>query len=371
MTGVELYENFKEQISQYTTDYADAALSNYLLNKALIEQIEENYDNFSVQECKDEIAGLIKTNISKTPISNAISLGYNPIVSVATASGTTYTVKFAHPLTLASGISQTIAGVVGVLNVNGTYTYSATIGLGLYVLVNSTTITIGVSAASGTQLNEGYGYSSNSIQDYLHILSVKAIYEKDTDFVILKAANTNPLVITTTRFNNLRSKEKIKISGVTSNTNANGTHYIKTLKLPTFELYSDEKLKTPIAGNGTYASTTNTIVRVVENYCKVVESDRKKTISFPTVDNPEFEISERRALVYPLNEVCSEVKVDYLSNSPIVIDVENDTLNIVDYFNLTFVQKIINRAASKFKAIVDSPEEYQLQKQEMRENAIS
>jgi hypothetical protein len=371
MTGAEIYENFQQQISQYTTDYANVTLSNYILNKALQEQIEDNYNNFAVQEIKDEIAGLIKTNVSKIPVSNAISLGYNPIQTITAASSTTYTVVFTYPITMGSGITATLADILGVSNANGTYTYSTTIGLGLYVIVNTTTITIGVSAASGTQTNQGYGYSSNSIANYLHILAVKAIYEQETSYTVTNASNASPIVVTTTRYNNLREKEKIKISGVSGNTNTNGTHYIKPLKQVTFALYSDEKLKTPISGNGGFSTSSGTITRIVETYCKVLESDRKKTVSTPNINNPEFEISTKRALIYPLNETCSEVLVDYLSTSPIEIDVEDTTANIEEYFNLTFVQKVINRAARIFKGIVDAPEEYQLQSQEISNNATT
>lgn len=370
MTGVELYENFQEQVSQYTTDYVDTALANYILNKSLLEQIEENYNNFSVQENKDEIAGLIKTGVVKTPIANAISLGYNPIVSVTTSSATTYTITFAYPLTLGDTISATIAGITTLLNINGTYTYSSTIGLGLYTITSSTVIVIGVSAATGTASEEGYGYSSNSIINYLHLLAVKSTFLEGDSYTISGATNANPIVLTVSRFNNLRNNEKVKISGVVGNTNANGTRYISKLKQTTVGLYSDEKLTTSVSGNSSYVSG-GTLTRVVEEYCKVMESDRKKTVSVPTVANPEFEVSEKRVLIYPLNENCIEVKVDYLSNSPIVIDVENEDTILDNYFNLTFLQKVINRGARIFNAIVSSPENYQLVQAEIQNNAVS
>jgi len=214
MTGAEIYENFKEQISQYTTDYAAPPLANYILNKSLLEQIEDNYNQFSVQENKDEIAGLIKTGVVKTPIGNAISLGYNPILSITAASATTYAVTFAFPLTLGVGIAATLAGLTTVSNANGTYTYSLTNGLGLYTITSDNVIVIGVSAASGTVSGEGIGSASNSITNYLHLLAVKSTFEEHTGYTVTNATNASPIVIATTRFNNLRDSEKIKISGV-------------------------------------------------------------------------------------------------------------------------------------------------------------
>lgn len=370
MTGAELYGNFQEQISQYTTDYVSPPLANYILNKSLLEQIEDNYDKFATQENKDEIAGLIKTGVVKTPTGNAISLGYNPILSITASSATTYTITFEFPLTVGVGITATIAGLSTVLNANGTYTYSLTNGLGLYTITSERVIVIGVSAASGTASNEGIGNASNSIIDYLHILAVKSTFEEYTGYNLTNATNASPIVITTTRFNNLRDKEKIKITSVVGNTNANGTHYIEKRKTPTAALYSNEKLTIPVAGNSSYTSG-GTITRIVEEYCKVMESDRKKTVSVPTITNPQFEISEKRVLVYPLNETCAELKVDYLSTSPINIDVEDDATELNNYFNTTFLQKVINRGARIFKAIVNSPEEYQLIQAEINANAVS
>ncbi len=370
MTGVELYENFKEQISQYTTDYVSAPFANYILNKSLLEQIEENYDKFATQENKDEIAGLIKTGAVRTPIGNAISLGYNPILSITAASATTYTVTFAYPLTLGVGITATLSGLTTVSNANGVFTYSLTNGLGLYTITSENVIVIGVSAASGTVSGEGIGSASNSITNYLHILAVKSTFEEYTGYTLTNATNASPIVITTTRFNNLRDSEKIKIASVLGNTNANGTHYIKKRKTTAAALYSNEKLTTAVSGNANYTSG-GTITRVVEEYCKVLESDRKKTVSVPTISNPQFEISQKRVLVYPLNETCTEFKVDFLSTSPVDIDAEDDTTELNNYFNTTFLQKVINRGARIFKAIVDSPEEYQLIQAEIQANATS
>jgi len=67
----------------------------------------------------------------------------------------------------------------------------------------------------------------------------------ETPKVITGASNTNPIVITSVG-HNLESTQKVTISGVGGNTNANGLKTVTVIDADTFSIVT--------AGNGTYTS---------------------------------------------------------------------------------------------------------------------
>ncbi len=70
------------------------------------------------------------------------------------------------------------------------------------------------------------------------------------------ATNTSPILVTVSPNNTTPSdRDILVISGVGGNTNANGTHYLKTTgTLGQYQLYADQALTTPVAGNGAFTS---------------------------------------------------------------------------------------------------------------------
>jgi hypothetical protein len=74
------------------------------------------------------------------------------------------------------------------------------------------------------------------------------------DRTLTNATNATPIVCTTAGSHRLHNGQQITISGVTGNTAANGTFYIKKNTATTFSLYSDANLTTAVAGNGAYAA---------------------------------------------------------------------------------------------------------------------
>jgi hypothetical protein len=69
------------------------------------------------------------------------------------------------------------------------------------------------------------------------------------------ATNASPIVITTTAAHGFEDGEQVTVAGVTGNTAANGTRYVKATghTATTFALYLDVALSLPVAGNGAYA----------------------------------------------------------------------------------------------------------------------
>jgi len=138
-----------------------------------------------------------------------------------------------------------------------------------------------------------------AISDYRHLLAIKCKYLSYIDVAVTGVTNASPIVVTVNRQNNLRTGDRVAISGVVGNTNANGTFYVKKMGSYRIGLYADKNFITPVAGNGAYVFGGN-ISRVFYEYAKPYFSDRKISIyGKPTVDHPKFELATGEIKIYP------------------------------------------------------------------------
>jgi len=187
------------------------------------------------------------------------------------------------------------------------------------------------------------------IADYFRMMNLKAQFIVPlTGNYISEALNSTPIRITLNKKSNLRSKENVIVSGVTVNTNANGTRYVKMVNPSKYSLYSDVNLLNPIASNGLYTGTVGTISRVVYNSAKDMHSNRKfSKLNEPTVHNPKFEIANGLVKVYPLTWVCSEVTVDYIS-TPTYVDVDEGTIDLLQTYSSRFIYFLADEVVKLF-----------------------
>jgi hypothetical protein len=359
-TGAQIYADLKRQVKQYESDVIVPTMGNYLLKKALYETIEENYKNLIIQKNKDEVGSLLKTEREYLIYDNGLSVGQVPLATVtATVNG--YTITFLWRHHLGAGISITLQSILGTIDANGTYTYATSLtAAGQYIIVNPTTITIQIAAppAGAYTPNTGYMTNSNMVADYLHLLEASLVFEQSTNFTLADAKYTTPILIEVAQTNNLRTKEKVKISGVLGNTNTNGTHFIKKQKPKTALLYSDKTLSTAVAGNGTYTSG-GTLVRIIESVTKPMNSDEKADFYKPNIENPKLETTEKQLMVYPKNEGCVSIKMDYLTTETKELIATSD-IDYEQFYNRTFLDKVVNRAAQNFAIMVQNPQDYQM-----------
>jgi hypothetical protein len=367
-TGVQIFADLKRQASQYQSDVIVPTMGNYLLKKALFEEIEDNYKNLAVQKNKDELGSLIKTEKPFTIWDNGVNVGIVPISSVVVASGTTFTITFLWAHHLGTGISITLSEILGTPLANGTYTFtSGTPSAGQYVIVNSNTITLTVASATGTYTaNTGIMTNSNIVTDYLHLLTAKVVFEQSTKFTVNDATFASPIKLTINENNNLRSTEKIKVSGVGGNTNANATSFIRKGKLKEMYLYSNEELTTAVAGNANYTSG-GTLKRIVENYCKPQESDKKIDWYKATVKNPLIETTQKQLMVYPKDKGAVTMYIDYITTETRELTVTS-TIDYELYYNRTFLDKVVNRATQNFANMVEDPTAYQMITAQINQN---
>ena len=367
-TGVQIFADLKRQIKQYQSDVVVPSMGNYLLKKALFEVIEDNYKNLAVQKNKDELGSLIKTEKLYTVLSNGINVGLVPISSVVIASGTTYTIIFLWEHHLGTGIAIAISEVLGMTAANGSYSFvTGAPTAGQYAVVNSTTITVGVASATGTYTADtGIMSNSNIVSDYLHLLTAKIVFEQSTTFTVTDATFASPIKLTINENNNLRSTEKIKVSGVGGNTNANATSYIKKGKLKEMLLYSNEELTTAVAGNAAYTSG-GILKRIVESYCKPQESDEKIDFYSATVKNPKIETTQKQLIVYPKDKGATSIYIDYITTETKEL-VVTSTIDYEKLYNRTFLDKVINRATQNFCSMVEDPQAFQMISSQINQN---
>lgn len=180
--------------------------------------------------------------------------------------------------------------------------------------------------------------AGSGITDYFRMMNVWAKFVVPfSGIYITNAAANSPLLITLSNDVNLATGEQVVISGVTTNTNTNGTRYVKKISPKKYQLYSDVNLLTPIVGNGVYAGTTGSISRVIYNHCKDYHSNRKGSmLNKPDLRNPRFELADTVMKIYPLTFACSEVKVDYVS-TPVYIDVNDGTIDLYETYATRFI----------------------------------
>jgi hypothetical protein len=367
-TGVQIYQDLKRQASQYQSDVIVPSMGNYLLKKALFEEIEDNYKNLAVQKNKDELGSLIKTEQPFTIWDNGINVGIVPVSSVVVASVTTYTITFLWAHHLGTGISIAISEVLGTTSANGSYSFTAGVPTaGQYAIVNSNTITVAVVSATGSYtVNTGIMTNTNIASDYLHLLTARITFEQSTKFTISNATFASPIKLTINENNNLRSTEKIKVSGVNGNTNANATSFIKKGRLKEMFLYSNEELTTPVAGNATYTSG-GILKRIVESYCKPQDSDKKIEFYKATVKNPLIETTQKQLIAYPKDNGAVTMYIDYITTETKELTVTS-TIDYELFYNRTFIDKVVNRATQNFANMVEDPTAYQMITAQINQN---
>lgn len=191
----------------------------------------------------------------------------------------------------------------------------------------------------------------SGISDYFHMMNVQAKYVIPVSVAIgnsvyiTEATNSTPIRIKLNVNTNLRQGSQVDISGVTGNTNTNGIRFLKAIGNKWFELYADEPMLTPIVGNGVYSGTSGSIMFVAYNFASPLKSNHKfSKLGEATTDNPLYEIADGVVKIYPLDRVCSEATIDYIS-TPVYIDVTDAVTDLNATYSESFLNFIMQETA--------------------------
>ena len=199
------------------------------------------------------------------------------------------------------------------------------------------------------------------IPDYNHLLSLRAKFTAPLYVTLSGATNASPIVITTNKRNNIRTGDNIEISGVIGNTAANGVFFPVKISDFRYQLFSDAAHQVPVVGNGAYISG-GTISRVYYNGARIYRSDEKiGTLATPTVDYPKFETVQNVIKLYPSNQVCQEITVDYITTLAVIPDVTDNVIDLELTYSYQFLMYLVSVAAEIFSGEVKDREQQQTQ----------
>lgn len=353
ITGAELLNIINQEIDEAYTGYYAPAQWNRILKRNYTQTIQNIYlerltnrnafDQLSYLISLDTVIPVLSDNlVYHTPIP-ITSVQYNGINLV------TYTTEFPH---------QLIVGSIATVNdVTGTLTVTRVNQTGVVVstptVTSFTMVVIAPNLTGVADANTGTLTYTGMISDYMHWLYGKGRFTSqlligNTQVTITDATNSSPIRITLNKRTKLRDYDSVLISGVTGNTNTNGTRYVLQLNEFDYALYTDSKLLTATVGNGTFGGTT-LISRTVYNTLEEKRSDQKGSVyGTPTIDSPRFQQGELSFQFYPKDSNCDEITVDYIRKQPQEIDVADNIINLENFYPSYFLEKIASEAGRSF-----------------------
>lgn len=358
-TGIDLNRIFDAKIDKAYSGFYNSIKKNDLFKEALTKSIEERYRGLDEQKEYDDLSSLIKLNQVFALNNNKIYVTPIHISDISGALTKTVTTTIPH---------NVIAGDnVAFSDVQGLTTTPAINGISFAVIsATGTTFTIDVTATSGTYIaNSGQIIKVTSssgidklIGDYNHLLAVKTKYNQQLNCKMIDASNAQPIRIKVDKRNNLKSGDKIEISGIIGNTNANGTYFIKKINSFNFDLYLDKDFLNPITGNGVYQGISS-ITRPLYKYVTNLFSNQKiSAYEMATIDNPKVERGNQMLQIAPYDYVCSEISIDYISDTIQGIDVADAVVNLEDYYHIDFLYFVLDTAANLFSQRIKDDELY-------------
>ena len=351
-TGNDLYLLVQQALGIAYTGQVTLPRAQRFCDRAFIQVCESVYNTNETQRTRDDLSFLVSTN-QVFQIRNNQIYTVPLLLSNVTIVATTGTFTTVLPHNLATGDSVTISGIAGFTpNPNGTFTITVT---------GANTFTATVTSASGTYTaNTGQLTYGAMISDYWHLLTLEAKYQKYIyDFSVSTITNATPCVVTLDHYNNISTGESITISNSFGNTAVNGTWYVKKLNELSFAIYSDKNFQTPVAGNGAYMGGAK-LQRTWYNYAKPYISDVKiGELNIPTVADPKVEVADKYLKVYPLDETCLEITIDYVQKPLVPIDITNTVIDLEAYYPKIFLNQIASEMQVQFSAALRDPEAYQ------------
>ncbi len=352
LTGNYLYLYLKNKIGAPYTGYLSITLFNRFWEDAFIQGIEKRFQQDQTQKIKDELTQFINTNVTITNIGNN-ALNLAPIV--ATSLGRVDPSGHPQDWFAQTNIPFSPLNSTGRIDINGgisktTLTYPS----GRYVITSygnsvkgTTTVYFTAIGFTGTTADYVTNSATFSLQnttnlvpaqliDYVHLLNVKCNFTKPVYVpVVSSSTGGTPITVSLNWYNNLRTSSikndvMITMSGWATNTNANGSFYIKKINDLDFQLYADINLQTPIVGIANETASGVTLGYTYYNAARPYLSTEKiSNQNTPTEKSPRYETANNWLIFYGdphLDIPCTEVTIDYICKPklPYINSQQND-----------------------------------------------
>lgn len=357
-TGLQLSTDFALRVNQsrasaYLSDGREADC----LRVGLIRAIEERYATLSTQGSVDEISLLVKAYEPFVPNNNQVLIKPLQITSVVLSAGTTFNITFDRPHNLPIGWT----GLIQVSDIEGTLLFADLNGERTGTYVSASVISITVASITGTH-TAGTGQvtslDNSWCSDYYHFLAAKVRSKKNTRINVTGYLNSSPAKTLTLGTNNIRKGELLNFATFGGLTGLSGDKYVDKIGDWKIAIYDDKNLTIPTVITGAYTSG-GVISRYYEKSVQPLVSDQE-------IDS--FEASE----LFPMYKTVSNKLVCYTSemnqNTDITqeqyyldyivtaaaIDITNSTYDLLQVYNMTMINSIIEEAAIEFFKIVSN-----------------
>ena len=254
--------------------------------------------------------------------------------------GTLVTVTSKVPHDLIAGtriqfqnIIQSSAGNMIALN-GQTYTITSILDPYTFTFISTFTIT---NVGAFTSGNIGF---PDAVPQYFHLLRGEAQFTQLTNFTVVHSNSATPVKIRLDKRSYFRDKDQVVLTG-------GGTYFLKYANEFEYFLYSDEKLQSPVSGVAN--QFVGTISEVFKNTLRFKRSDEKGSIyGKPTVQSPFYQQSYNLIKILPENEACNWIKLDFIRVPPMMIDVNDTTNDLTNFYPLQFQYAIENKALKIF-----------------------
>jgi hypothetical protein len=340
-TGQDLKRFISDGIDQAYTGFLNSARANRLIRESEIRVAEKTYSTSRTQKQSDELSPLTLLDQTITVKNNYFRT--EPIgITGFTVVGTTATLTTEALHQLAVGDSITISDTQGFTpDINGTYT--------VLTVLSTTQVTFTVVPVVGTWTdNTGDATHAYMFPNLLHPLAIETTYVEN-DILYLSTVDTSSApFVKFSKYTNVRTGTKIRISGALGITGLNGDFYCQQRNRTTYFLYTDEALLIPAVLTGTYQGEGKANI-IVSEYATRLHSDRRIAPSSNGDEwTPKFGTDGNTIKLFPVYSVCESVKIDYMQNPVVVIDVLDNAVDLEQFYTFKYLMRIKDECVLNF-----------------------
>ena len=364
MTGVEANREFQREIYKSYSSFYNPIKTADLFKKALFQSITSRYNSLVDQSSYDDLSGVIKLNKVFQLNNNVIYIFPLDIAGI-TQLGTTFIFNFTQPHNVNVGDMIFFTGIQGTGTIPTLNTFPFIVQNAFYgqFTFSITSAAVGVytpKTGALTSVFDNAGNIPKMAADYYDLLSLKAKFTQLLNYKVTDTSNTSPIQVSLdTINNNIIDNDRINISGVIGNINANGDFYTKKINRKTFSIFYDKDLSNATSGNGIYNGIAN-LQRIFYKTATILFPNQKiAEYSDATILSPKIERGDRQLKIAPYDSVCYEISMDYISTAVVFIDPTDNKIDLEDHYPISFLYSIIEKAVQLFAAEVKDNELYQ------------
>jgi len=343
-TGFDCSKELDRVTNKAYTGYYDPAKKNALFKNALYQLIEKKYKTLTDNATYDELRGLYAYDDSFSLISDKLLLGSYRIESIVQQSGS-LVVTLNKPHALATGDVVYISNVEGVNTlpiINGSHTVSA--------VINELQFELSFSFILGNYTNVGMALADTkktNVANYYHPITVRGDFKETLDdLYVEKTTNNSPVKVTFNKPSKIRDGSCIQISGYAPNGVINTVAYCKMISKKSFKLYQDKTFNVPISSTTTTDIDGGTVTYIHKDKVMVKRKENEdiNELKKPSYSNPAYDVASDCIIVQPLG-ACEEVKIQYIKEPTILIDVNDKTIDLTEFYTMKFLYRLVNEAA--------------------------